>query len=60
MSNAPKVTVHKEEGPAQMSIGGTRYVWETTVIRYDDWRQTPFGMVNFGRVTLLGPHMRKR
>jgi hypothetical protein len=31
---------------------GKRLTWERTFTRTDDWRETIFGPVNFGRVTI--------
>jgi len=43
-----------ERGLFSMVNDGTTYHMEHEVTSFDDWRDTPFGLVNFGKV-VWGP-----
>lgn len=43
-----------QRGPCKLIMGGKAYTTEREVTRVDDWRETPFGRVNFGYV-MFGP-----
>lgn len=48
MESRPIETV-KSTGPKfSMDGGETWYAWERDITHFDDWRDTPFGRVNFG------------
>ena len=54
---AATIRYETHRGPAVLHLGnGKVLVQEFTHITVTDFRETPFGSVNFGNVTIIGPN----
>lgn len=49
-----KAVIETRRGAAILEFDGRRFTTEYEVTRVDDWRDTPFGKVNFGHAS-FGP-----